>query len=211
MSTPSLTRYEGDTDTREHAGCLITVTWHHDYDTGPPWTEFEDHGVVIECRSWDSPGLDPTMLRLSLIGRNTNDWYYDLVSSRERARKEGWGLAPDALDALKARLGYEPKRIDILEAAVQADYEHLRGYCHDEWCWLYAQTTVAARTSHGDYFLQDTDGLCGIASTGAADHLDEFFETATAWIDENQAAIQAIARSFEETEGLRSALIPCLR
>jgi hypothetical protein len=202
----SLARYDGDTDTREHAGCLISVEWQQDQDMGAPWEERDCHGVVID--HYDEYA---NVLRLTPHRFGSNNWYYGLDASLEIARRDRWGLAPDVLDRLQFERGRSLADDEITRATVQADFECLRAWCHDEWVWLYAEATVSVRTSHGDCFLRVADGLSGIESTTAADCLDEIFVNATAWIDENRTCIEDIAYTFEQIEKLRATLTPCIR
>lgn len=191
----SAERYNGQVDNFEYSNCTIQVHWSDDPDMGPPWVAHEGHGVVVDGSRFvpDSPRFR----RISPWGRNTNDWYYDLDATREIAIRDRWGLCPDALDELQSQRGRSLTDDEIIEAAVQADFEHLHAWCHDRWHWLAADVIVDVRTREGNCFLKAISCLGGIESTGAADELDELVTPARAWIDENQERINQIARSHE--------------
>lgn len=191
-SPASAERYNGQVDSFEHSNCTIQVHWSDDPDMGPPWEVHEGHGVVLD-------GYDEhaNVLRLTPYKPGTCNWYYDFDASRQIAIRDRWGLTPDELDKLQRPRKRPLTDVEITEAAVQADFEHLRAWCHDEWCWLAADVIVDVRTREGSCFLKAVSCLGGIESTGAADELEELLAPARAWIDENQERINQIARSHE--------------
>ena len=201
-SPASAERCNGRVDSFEHSNCTIQVHWSDDTDMGPPWKEHDGHGVVEVVHQRDSDYTPESeqnspFQRLSPWGFNANDWYYNFPASLDLARKEYWGLAPDALDKLQFERGRSLTDDEITEAAVQADFEHLRAWCHDEWRWMVADVIVNVRSREGSCFLKVVSCLGGIESTGAADELEELLAPARDWIDENQERINQIARSHE--------------
>lgn len=121
------------------------------YDMGRPWDNSDGHGPVTEyvpprigryfSRTWPEgkrPGQRPLSER----------WLYDWQGAIEQAQREGWGLAPDALAALTAKLGRKPTPRQIRAEAVRRDFEFLRGWCIDE--WHYCGVSVALLDDEGE-------------------------------------------------------------
>jgi hypothetical protein len=195
-------RCNGQQDFFEHANCTIQVDWEDDCDMGPPWKEHDGHGVVVEFHQRDSDYTveseqDSPLRRLSPWGFGEDDWYYDFPASLDLARRDRWGLSDEATEALALKLGRSPTDDEITEAAVQADYEHMRAWYHDEWRWMEVTVLVDARTSEGNCFLKCLTAISGIDSTYAGELLEELVTPVRAWIDENQADIAEVVRAFE--------------
>lgn len=196
----SVERCHGQVDSFEHSNCTIQVHWSDDPDMGPPWAVHDGHGVVIEGSDAERlAGQLPVdrFRRLSPFDRNSYDRYYDIEASLVVARRDRWGLCPDALDELQSQRGRSLADDEIIEAAVQADFEHLHAWCHDQWRWLAADVIVDVRTREGSCFLRDISCLGGIESTGAGGEIEELVAPARDWIDANQERINRIGRSHE--------------
>lgn len=116
----------------EDTFCVDGLMFKFDYDPddacGCPWDEHDGHGVVSE---WELRDKKPGERVLSSDHRNKR--YYDWQESMRIAYKDGWGVGPDEIDKLREKLGREPTRGEIVERAVELDYNYLRRWCNDEW------------------------------------------------------------------------------
>ncbi len=116
----------------------LTVKFIYDTDADAPWDSSEGHGSVrmsrhAHCHSGigysdKTPGERP----LNSPDRNQHQYYYDWQAATKSARVDGWNAAP--YDA--------PNRV---QRAVQADFDFLRGYINDDWCYV-------------GVVIEDTDG-----------------------------------------------------
>jgi hypothetical protein len=97
---------------------------------GPPWEEHDGHGVVSE---WTTRGKAPGERVLNQDGRSYR--YYDVAESTRIAKRDAWGLGPDAMAELGRKLGRTPTRKQVIAAAVESDFERLRQWCNDVWHW----------------------------------------------------------------------------
>lgn len=86
-------------------GIRYTMEVLDDENIGYPWVEHDGHGVCVQ-NGW----LRTSDRYVHLI----HDWYYDRMSSLERAKEQGWGPGTP-------------------EQAVERDLEHLLGYCKGKW------------------------------------------------------------------------------
>jgi len=106
------------TDTVENHGKTYRVQWVYDHDQGPPWEEYDGHGIVTD---WTSRAKKPGEMVLSEDRGSKR--FYDFQASIERAKAEGWNTSP-----------YDwPTKGAQAHAAVMADYEYLRRWCNDQW------------------------------------------------------------------------------
>jgi len=80
----------------------------------------------------------------------------------QQARSEGWGIGPDEMAKLTARLGRKPTAGEIRAQAVEHDFEFLRGWCADE--WEYVVLFVTLRDAQGAEIARDVLG--GLESLG---------------------------------------------
>lgn len=145
-------------DTIELKGLTFRVSIEHDDSRGAPWDEHDGHGPVrTDYKDGKKPGeriLTPT---------GSRDWWYlyAWAEASRIAKRDGWGLAPDALAALTKKLGREPKPGEVREAAVQADFDYLRRYLNDD--WTYIGVVVALLDVDGEP-TSETESLWGIES-----------------------------------------------
>ena len=123
--------------THDYKGHTITITVHHDENMGPPWEEHDGHGIVSEWVRRDKrPG------ELVLITERGASRFYDVEATFKIASRDGWGLGDEALAKLASKLGRKPTHRQVIAAAVQSDFEYLRGWCRDEWQWLGFTTEI---------------------------------------------------------------------
>lgn len=151
-------------DTITINGLTFSVNTETDFDAGAPWDREDGHGPVREVRT-DSkrPGE-----RILHSGRHY-DHAYDFAEAMRIAKRDGWGLAPEAMADLTANLGREPTAGEVTAAAVEFDYRRLRDWCHDR--WGYVGVVVTLQDTDGDD-TRESESLWGIESD-AHDYLEE--------------------------------------
>lgn len=123
--------YSGDTF--EHAGATYRVTLEHDDSHGAPWEECDGHGVVS---GWERGYCDTPRDCWVLVSDRGGKRFYNWRETLAIAKRDGWGLAPDALAKLAKQLGREPSARDIRKAAVRADFDYLSGWANDQWSYV---------------------------------------------------------------------------
>jgi hypothetical protein len=111
-----------DNQTFELHGRTFTFKTEVDECHGEPWIENDGHGVVSEwTRRAKRPG------ERVLASDHGSYRYYDFQESMKIALRDGWGYGG-------ASEGATRKQITAL--AVEADFERLRRWCADQWCWI---------------------------------------------------------------------------
>ena len=108
-----------DGDTFERGGVTFRVRLEDDDMQEAPWDRGDGHGPVRQIRSRDSKAPGERIL----ADDRFHYWVYDWQAACKLARKDGWNAAP--FDA--------PHRI---ERAVQADFDYLRRWLTDDWCYI---------------------------------------------------------------------------
>lgn len=127
-----------DTHTQVIDGYTVHVSIHHDENMGEPWKENDGHGIVSE---WVSRSKSPGELVLC-SDRSRFKRFYDFSATLELAKRDGWGLNPEAKDKLAATLGRKPTAMEIRVQAVNLDFQYCKGYCNDDWHWLGYTTQI---------------------------------------------------------------------
>lgn len=119
-------------DTFEHDGLTFRVTLEPDYDHGAPWNEDVGHGDV---RYTGDRGCNPAKLPGDLILRSDSDGtlLYDFAGACRIALRDGWG-ARDAEPGMTKR--------QVAALAAREDFEHLRAWCNDQWCYVVVSLTL---------------------------------------------------------------------
>jgi hypothetical protein len=183
-----------DSWTFEHNGRAYRAELHHDSDHGAPWDESDGHGPVTD---WVRRDKLPGEMVLAQDGGSRR--YYDFAEASRMAKRDGWGLSPDAVAKLALALGRAPAPGDIRRAAVMADYDHLRRWCDGDWHWC-GVVVVGAETGEdrsvwgiesdaGDYLKETARALAeDLASEEAAS--DAAFNRALLAIAETAAGIR---------------------
>lgn len=158
--------------TEPKSGLKYRAKFYADYDMQSPHEEHDGHGVVEHLNrsvedilgDEDINLSDDLRMRLPLFRElyyeRGSYTYYDVIGSINRAVSE-WGCKPE--DA---------------QAAVDQDFEYLRGWYQNEWHWMYITLTKLDEdgkatedcTSCGGYESMLLDGeqelssvLCGMA------------------------------------------------
>jgi hypothetical protein len=112
-----------DGDEFERNGYLFRFSTERDNGLGDPWVVDDGYGVVVD---WTDKCVKRPWHRIMLEDRG-KVVLYDWRASMLKARKDEWGCKD-------APPGSTPRQIAAL--AVEADFQRLRAWCNDEWCWL---------------------------------------------------------------------------
>lgn len=121
-----------DGDTFEHNGRTLRVRLQQDYNR-EPWKEYDGHGVVLDWQTRLSEKEARARGYWELNSERSSVRYYDARASLARAIKDGWGPG---------------KSVSAKRRAVRRDFEHLRGWCTDQWCYV----IVSVETEDGEEF-----------------------------------------------------------
>lgn len=149
--------YSGDTF--ELGGSTFSVTLVHDDSHGAPWEVLDGHGVVS---GWERAYETPRGCWVLSSDQHASQ-FYNWFETMAIAKRDEWGLAPDRVAALAKRLKREPTKRDIRKAAVQADFDYLRGWCDGD--WSYVGVIVELLDSDGEG-TGVTESLWGVESFG---------------------------------------------
>jgi hypothetical protein len=102
-------------------GYTAFVKFPHDDDADAPWENSDGHGPVS-----DWTGRDKRPGELVLCSDRGSKRYYDFAEAVRIAKRDGW-------DAKPYGTGTKGERA---HRAALADFEHLRGWCNDEWHYV---------------------------------------------------------------------------
>lgn len=125
--------YTGEIVKQEYRGFEIHIEIHQDTDMGPPWKEHDGHGIVSEWTQRDKQSGERVLSEARRSKR-----FYDFAGTVKKAKMEGWGLSDAEKSKLAASLSKDPATLtrgEITARAVELDFEHLKGWCNDEWTW----------------------------------------------------------------------------
>lgn len=111
-----------------HNGREFVASLYVDDCNDAPWDNSDGHGVVSD---WEHRDKRPGERVLNEDGRSKR--FYDVSASMKIAKRDGWGLCDEEKANLAAKLGRPPTAGEIRAAAVEKDFEFLRGWCNDEW------------------------------------------------------------------------------
>jgi hypothetical protein len=116
-------------------GYSIRILIYDDNDGDAPWERSEGHGPVSDWESRDKrPG------EWILNSDRGSKRFYDAAEAIRIAKRDGWGLAPDAITELVTKLKKEDSsqltKGEMITEAVRHDFEFLRGWCQDEWHYI---------------------------------------------------------------------------
>lgn len=181
--------YPIQTQTIEHLGVTVRVDYFHDSDRGCPWDECDGHGPVRKSShrhgvNWSTNGdKKPGERPLNCPDRNEYQFYYDWQQAMKIAKRDGWNAAP--YDAPNKAL-----------RAVQADFDSLRGFLNDEWCYVGIVCTVL--DAEGEE-TTDADSCWGFET------LDDYHETAGREMAEALAESTYKARLHQWRAALKEA------
>lgn len=113
----------------------VEAWWYYDHDHVAPWEEHDGHGPVRagrydrDKRPWERP--------LNGARSRSTRYLYDWRAAMKLATQDGWWWCTniDTFMHLTARHRRVPTRGMIAEYACTMDFEYLRGWLNDEWCW----------------------------------------------------------------------------
>lgn len=173
-----------DSETFAHNGHEFKVTIEHDCDMGPPWKEYDGHGVVSEWTTRDKAAGEKV-----LCSDRTSRRYYDVSRTMQIARRDGWGVSPAKEAELAQLLGRAPTRGEIVAAAVDSDFEYLRAWCNDEWQFV----TVGVTLLDDGETVGETEYLGGVENSDSSYLLEVAHELASQIIYELDGAAARMA------------------
>jgi hypothetical protein len=144
---------------------VFQIEYPRDDTLGPPWKEYDSHGVVSE---WTGRTKRPGE---RVLASDRQSWrFYDIEASLALAAKDGWGT----------RDGRQPgERLKAYRArAVEEDFRYLKAWCDDEWWWIGVQVKRmewrnADRKIAHLVSTPDQASLWGIESNCGTDYLTE--------------------------------------
>lgn len=155
-----------DGDTFQRGGLNFKVRIEHDQDHSAPWIEHDGHGPVRETGYRNSAGHVPKRAGERVLYkayRHGTSYLYDWTEATRIAHRDGWGLAPEKLAALEAKLGRSATDGEVKAESVQLDFEYLRGWLNDEWHYVWVS-------------VQNMNGA-GFASLGGIESIDDSYIT----------------------------------
>lgn len=142
-----------------HNGRDFRVKVYRDESHGAPWKEEDGHGPVSEWRHErfafrpkKAPG------ERVLVYDKGSFRVYDMQAATKLAWKDGWGMGEKEIEALSLKLKRPATRGDIVHAAVERDFQYLRGWCNDEWFYVGVEVT--------DELTEREESLWGVESEG---------------------------------------------
>jgi hypothetical protein len=142
----------------EYEGNRFLLTLTQDTDHGAPWDNEDGHGPVSD---WTTRAKAPGEMVLCEYRRSRR--YYDFAAAVRLARRDGWNAAP-----------YYPPGEETLgqraHKAALADFDRLRRWCSDDWCYVGAKVELV---DEDDEPMPDfSEALWGIESD-AGDYFTE--------------------------------------
>ena len=175
-----------DGDLIQKGGRDFRVNIINDTDMRAPWEEHDGHGVVSD---WATRGKLPC--ERVLANDRSSYRYYDIKATMAIARADGWGLCDKEKAKLADRLGRPPTKREITAESVERDFEHLKGWCEDRWCWV--GVVVTDITDDPDADNDYEHALWGIESS-SEEHLEEVAEEFVDTILGDLAEAEALKR-----------------
>lgn len=162
--------------TFEHNGRTYAAKLERDNDHGAPWDEECGHGDVSD---WTGRAKAPGELVLNEDRRGAKR-YYDFSGAVARAKAEGWNAAPYYPPG-------EETRGQRAAKAARADYERLRAWCNDDWCYVGVIVAPVCECC-GEVKDDMAESLWGIESDAGEYLADVAFELAEQLRPTEQAA-----------------------
>lgn len=153
---PSDFRFDGDRVTMPD-GWYVEFKSEYDSDHGAPWEEECGHGPVSDWVCRDKYAGERVM-----CSDHSSKRYYDFAEAMKIAKRDGWGLNDAELAKLTARLGHAPTKGQIIEAAVEADFQYLKDWCDNKWHYIGVIVTLF----DPDGVPQDDSSLWGVEDCG---------------------------------------------
>lgn len=133
-------------DTIEHQGFMFKVELVPDSDHGAPWDEEDGHGVIS---AWTTRDKKPGERVLN--ADRSSKRYYDFAATIEIAKRDGWDAKP-----------YGGTKGEKAARAVEADFQRMRAWCNDQWCYVGIVVTLV--NDEGEDMGEPSQSLWGIES-----------------------------------------------
>lgn len=118
-----------------HAGLSFNVYHEPDFDADTPWERGDGYGVVSEMVT-RSKRAGELILEERYARQSSTRRYYDFAASMKIAKRDGWGVSPEVHAAMTKAKGRAPTGNEITAKAVMVDFERLRQWCNDDWCYV---------------------------------------------------------------------------
>lgn len=130
-----------------HEGFDFTMEIVDDNDHEPPWDDGDGdgRGIVSDWRSFESKRPGEVLLHRD----RRSCRFYNWEATIAKAALEDWGLCDADEAALAKKLKRKPTRKQIIAESVRRDFEHMRGWCNDEWRYVGVVVTVNFETDGG--------------------------------------------------------------
>ena len=152
-------RHDGDRVTMPD-GWYVEFRSEYDQFSEAPWEDSCCHGPVTDWVRRDKHAGERVLCSDSYSKR-----YYDFAEAMKIAKRDGWGLNPDEMAKLTIKLGHAPTKGQIIEAAVEHDFQYLKDWCDDKWHYIGVVVTLYNEDDeeqderslwrvedHGDYY-----------------------------------------------------------
>lgn len=143
--------------TFRHDGAMYRAQIEIDSNHGAPWEEYDGCGIVSD---WTTRAKLPG--EIVLVESRGARRFYDFAATMRKAKHDGWNHAPYDVGSRKQKA----------LRAVLADYDRLRGWCYDDWCFVgIVVTRIDTCDCCGETKETHIDSRWGIES----DSGDEYF------------------------------------
>jgi len=141
-----------DTKIVKYKGRQYRTTFPYDDDHPKPWVGDDGRGIVhsTSFHADKRPGWRP------LPGYGDTAKWFDWAGTIKKAKEEDWGLSAKDRAALAAELGADPTPGQIIERAVQKEYDFLLAYMQNNWYYVGIEVTLLNEDGEPDESLQDT-------------------------------------------------------
>lgn len=174
MATTRQTIHDGDTF--EHRGRTFKARIERDECMGEPWKEHDGHGVVSESRYSRDDAGNVSKAPSERLLHEDHGWglFYDIKASIALAKRDGWGCPHTEVFEVGGKRvvwGGHTSPGKVAACAVEADYERLRRWCADDWCWVSVSVTLL-NDDDEETETTETESLSGIESD-AGEAFDE--------------------------------------
>lgn len=191
-----------DGDTFERGGILFRVNIEDDDTCSPPWEMSDGHGPVSDWTTRDKrPG------EWVLNSDRGSKRYYDAAEANRIAKRDQWGIGPEAEAQLARKLGRAPTAGETRAAAVLSDYEFLRRWCNDQWSYVGVIVTPIPRDEENpqDVPTEYASALWGIESDAYEYIAEVAHELADEVISQRRATWRRVLADAREAK--RAALV----
>lgn len=192
----------------EHKGRKFIAELHTDDDSTPPWKRADGHGTVTD---WTTRDKQPGERVLSDDGHSKR--YYDWAGTMRKARAEFWGAPQEWQDEFVRKHGRTFTRGEETAAAVESDFEFLRGWCNAK--WHYCGVSVRALDAHGqpvgDEFINAIWGIEFDADDYIKQVARELAEQVPSEAQHYADEMKALAKRMHDAADVNSDATPGLR